>query len=439
MQAVTARLPQEKWTVQAKPPVIPGPIKRYLVPLCTRRNGLIAGCVIMLLAPIIGKLLILLSTRWRSTRYLAGAGLCVRILLFTSCAYMAHIDPTGQPWQQVPALMLLGGLVFVLEALLSLIVILMAILELGSRQVPRRLCAKCGYLLAGLREPRCPECGTPFDPSLLQARPSLEGADRSRPVPDGARVSMAEAEDTVGLDADDRLTAQRTRIEQPAVPSPPRKPPTGLNRPLSLGLIGKCLVGTFTRRNILIAGCLTAALPLLAQFALWVTALSRPYNPMPDPDEFRVENLCLYASLLAGICGNLAIRAGTRRKWIRRFAGISAAGPLLIVCIRGYIDCAGWQYGGRELPDNPLLSLAWGCGQFLIMVSPIVVALGVQELWFERREASRIRRGLCPDCGYNLVGLQGQPCPQCGRPSDSSLWPRVDGSEIAAQRDSARV
>jgi uncharacterized paraquat-inducible protein A len=24
-------------------------------------------------------------------------------------------------------------------------------------------CAKCGYLLYGLPEPRCPECGTPFD------------------------------------------------------------------------------------------------------------------------------------------------------------------------------------------------------------------------------------------------------------------------------------
>jgi hypothetical protein len=26
-------------------------------------------------------------------------------------------------------------------------------------------CVKCGYLLRGLSEPRCPECGTPFDPN----------------------------------------------------------------------------------------------------------------------------------------------------------------------------------------------------------------------------------------------------------------------------------
>ena len=25
-------------------------------------------------------------------------------------------------------------------------------------------CARCGYDLQGLTEPRCPECGTPFDP-----------------------------------------------------------------------------------------------------------------------------------------------------------------------------------------------------------------------------------------------------------------------------------
>jgi uncharacterized paraquat-inducible protein A len=31
-----------------------------------------------------------------------------------------------------------------------------------ARQDPGR-CERCGYLLRGLPEPRCPECGTPFD------------------------------------------------------------------------------------------------------------------------------------------------------------------------------------------------------------------------------------------------------------------------------------
>ncbi len=33
------------------------------------------------------------------------------------------------------------------------------------------LCANCGYDLVGLTDPRCPECGTPFDPRLLQLTP----------------------------------------------------------------------------------------------------------------------------------------------------------------------------------------------------------------------------------------------------------------------------
>jgi hypothetical protein len=35
--------------------------------------------------------------------------------------------------------------------------------------VPFGTCAHCGYLLWGLSEPRCPECGTGFDTSMLPA------------------------------------------------------------------------------------------------------------------------------------------------------------------------------------------------------------------------------------------------------------------------------
>ena len=34
------------------------------------------------------------------------------------------------------------------------------------RQADR--CTKCRYCLLGLNEPRCPECGTPFDPAILE-------------------------------------------------------------------------------------------------------------------------------------------------------------------------------------------------------------------------------------------------------------------------------
>jgi len=36
------------------------------------------------------------------------------------------------------------------------------------RRKDRSRCRKCGYALRGLPEPRCPECGTPFDAALMK-------------------------------------------------------------------------------------------------------------------------------------------------------------------------------------------------------------------------------------------------------------------------------
>lgn len=50
------------------------------------------------------------------------------------------------------------------------------------RDIGRRVCARCGYDLRGLVEPRCPECGTPFDPSLLR-----DGLGEQAGIPGGAK------------------------------------------------------------------------------------------------------------------------------------------------------------------------------------------------------------------------------------------------------------
>lgn len=46
--------------------------------------------------------------------------------------------------------------------------------------------------------------------------------------------------------------------------------------------------------------------------------------------------------------------------------------------------------------------------------------------------ARRRRRGLCPECGYDLRGSEGQRCPECGAPAES----RSTGfeTEIAPER-----
>ncbi len=44
-------------------------------------------------------------------------------------------------------------------------------------------CERCGYNLTGLTEPRCPECGTPFDPKLLAGESQGLPRKKAAPIP----------------------------------------------------------------------------------------------------------------------------------------------------------------------------------------------------------------------------------------------------------------
>ncbi len=46
-----------------------------------------------------------------------------------------------------------------------------ACLPLKPEIDPTTVCANCGYSLLGLRQPRCPECGTPFSAKYLRPPP----------------------------------------------------------------------------------------------------------------------------------------------------------------------------------------------------------------------------------------------------------------------------
>jgi hypothetical protein len=60
------------------------------------------------------------------------------------------------------------ALAIALGAVLATIVIARFTESQRRRDVPDApLCRACGYVLLGLTQPRCPECGHPFDPALL--------------------------------------------------------------------------------------------------------------------------------------------------------------------------------------------------------------------------------------------------------------------------------
>jgi hypothetical protein len=67
----------------------------------------------------------------------------------------------GQPQSAVHGLCATYGLPILCVAFV--IVVTFGLVSVPQRADPSH-CGECGYDLHGLREPRCPECGTPFDP-----------------------------------------------------------------------------------------------------------------------------------------------------------------------------------------------------------------------------------------------------------------------------------
>jgi len=110
-----------------------------------------------LLAILLGHLLISLLAQRRALWVLA---LCcmtlviLDILLWYGTQYLGP-DRIDAVW----------GFLYVsaLLMVLSFIAIYMKITEPRIHSIKKGYCIKCGYDLRGLPEPRCPECGTPFD------------------------------------------------------------------------------------------------------------------------------------------------------------------------------------------------------------------------------------------------------------------------------------
>ncbi len=75
---------------------------------------------------------------------------------------------------------------------------------------------------------------------------------------------------------------------------------------------------------------------------------------------------------------------------------------------------SGWGLFWLYACDAPLKSRA-----ITILLWPIALAAfsgaAAPMVWSWRQTRSRIKRGLCPACAYNLAGLDVEaPCPECG-------------------------
>jgi len=62
---------------------------------------------------------------------------------------------------------LLGPLLLVAIVVAMLLMLAVSRTRFRDRQHEPGCCEECGYPLSALTEPRCPECGTPFDPEWV--------------------------------------------------------------------------------------------------------------------------------------------------------------------------------------------------------------------------------------------------------------------------------
>jgi hypothetical protein len=97
---------------------------------------------------------------------LIGAGHCAVCLLFVVLVNIFDWSPSQA---HVPFLIL--GIIYVV----ALVPVHIWAWHMRPRYRSPWECQVCGYTLYGLHDPRCPECGTAFDPGRLAGLPPPEG------------------------------------------------------------------------------------------------------------------------------------------------------------------------------------------------------------------------------------------------------------------------
>jgi len=118
------------------------------------------------------------------------------------------------------------------------------------------------------------------------------------------------------------------------------------------------------------------------------------------------------------VCAGIPIAGVTWRirpwKWhtaraysLTIFLGLTAAWPALVIFTRGTEDI-----GVRLAAAFFIFVFLSGIGVAVMFVIEIGSKIGGYP---ESRRRSRIRRGLCVNCEYDLTGNQSGICPECGR------------------------
>jgi hypothetical protein len=136
-----------------------------LIVLVNVRTVLTTGPIILLLGLVVSGL-----GAWYSLRLLVlvgimNAGICTLFfLLVVTLDWQPH--DAHQPFAIMGCLFTLATLPVVVRA------------ARATPKVSPWACKQCGYLLYGLTEPRCPECGCAFEPALLGC-PAGEDAGQS--------------------------------------------------------------------------------------------------------------------------------------------------------------------------------------------------------------------------------------------------------------------
>lgn len=140
------------------------------------------------------------SSKLRALLVLAGGWLVLGPLLLLLLLYVILIVPLEMinPYQVNQTISSAAAWIILLGIPLSLIVwLLFAITRRCLRRLSAdpRFCVVCGYNLAYLPKPRCPECGTPFDPGELSESESLSRDSENETEDDGESVIESIASD----------------------------------------------------------------------------------------------------------------------------------------------------------------------------------------------------------------------------------------------------